>query len=56
MLMPDHKEQRMQACADLLEQYETMGDNLLDSIITVAEFWAHHYKLESKRLSVEWQH
>lgn len=32
MITPDHKVQRVQTCADFLEQYESMGDDFLDSI------------------------
>lgn len=33
-LTPDHKEQRQQACADILQQYQTMDDGFLESDIT----------------------
>jgi hypothetical protein len=55
MLTPDRKEQRVQACADLLLQYETTG-HFLDSIVTGHETWVHHYEPESKRHSIEWWH
>jgi oligoribonuclease (3'-5' exoribonuclease) len=48
MLTGDHKEQRLQACADLLELYESLGDDFLDNIITGDETWVHHYEPESK--------
>jgi hypothetical protein len=34
MLMPDLKEQRMWAYTDFLEQYEAVGNDFLDSMIT----------------------
>jgi hypothetical protein len=51
MLTPDHKEQRVHACADLLERHEIMGVDFFDSIVTGDETWAHHYVPESKRQS-----
>jgi hypothetical protein len=45
MLIPDHKEQRVQASVSLLEQYETTGNELFDHIITKGETWLHRYKL-----------
>jgi histone-lysine N-methyltransferase SETMAR len=49
MLTGDHKEQRLQACADLLERYESLGDDFLDNIVTGDETYVHHYEPESKR-------
>ena len=34
MFTREHKEQRMQVCQELLNQYEAEGDSFLDSIIT----------------------
>jgi hypothetical protein len=56
MLTGNHKEQNLQACADLLEWYEFLGDDFLDSIVTGDETWVHHYKPESKQQSMEWRH
>jgi len=55
MLTQEHKEQRMQECQDLLNQYEAEGDSFLDCIITSDETWCHHYEPESKRQSMEWR-
>ena len=49
MLTQEHKENRMQVCQDLLNQYEAEGDSSLDHIITGDETCCHHYKPESKR-------
>ena len=38
-----------------MSQYEAEGDSSLDRIITGDETWCHHYDLESKRQSMEWQ-
>jgi hypothetical protein len=51
--MPDHKEQRMWACADFMDQCETMGNDIHDSMINRDEMY--HCKPESKQQSVEWQ-
>jgi len=56
MLTQEHKENRMQVCQDLLNQYEADGDSFLDRIITGDETWCHHYEPESKRQSMEWRH
>jgi transposase len=49
MFTGDHKEQRLQACADLLEWYESLGDDFLDNIVTRDETWVHHYEPKSKQ-------
>ena len=56
MLTQEHKEQRMQVCQELLNQYEAEGDSLLDRIITGDETWCHHYELKSKQQYMEWRH
>jgi histone-lysine N-methyltransferase SETMAR len=56
MLTQEHKENRMQVCQDLLNQYEADGDSFLDRIITGDETWCHHYKPELKTQSMEWRH
>ena len=56
MLIHEHKEHHMQVCQDLLNQYEAEGDSFLDCIITGDETLCHHYKLEEKQQSMEWQH
>jgi hypothetical protein len=54
MLTPDHKEQVMYACADLLEWYKTTAD-FLDSIVNEYETRGHHYEPKPKRQSIEWR-
>jgi hypothetical protein len=49
MLTGDHKEQRLQSCADLLERYESLVDDFLDNIVTGDETWVHHYEPESQQ-------
>jgi hypothetical protein len=34
----------MWACADLLEWYETMGDDFLGSYFIADETWVYHYE------------
>ena len=53
MLMQKQKEQCMQICQDLLNQYKAEGDSFLDHIIASDETWHHRYDLESKQQSVE---
>lgn len=53
------KERHMQACQDLLNQYEDKCVAFLDSFIASDEMlvmwlWRHHFKLESKWQSMEW--
>jgi len=55
-LIQERKENRMQVCQKLLNQYEAEGDGFLDRIITGDETWCHHYEPESKRPSMEWRH
>ena len=56
MLTQERKEHRKQVCQDLLNYYGAEGIIFLDRIITGDDTWYHHYKPESKRLSVEWRH
>jgi len=39
-----------------IEPVEAEGSSFLYCIITGDETWCHHYKPESKRQSMEWQH
>jgi enamine deaminase RidA (YjgF/YER057c/UK114 family) len=55
VLTPDLKEQRVQACANLLEWYETIGTSL-DIIITGDEIWMYHCRPKSNWQSVEQRH
>ena len=56
MLTQRQKEHHMQVCQDLLNQYQTESNSFLAHIITGGEMWCHHYKPESKWMSMEWQH
>jgi hypothetical protein len=42
MLIQDHKEQRFHACTNLLEQYKSLGDHFLSSIVIGDEIWIYH--------------
>jgi len=56
MLTLEQKEGHMQVCQNLLNQHKAESDNFLDCIITGDEVWFHHYELESKQHSMEWQY
>jgi len=46
--MQEKKKHCLQACQDLLIQYEAKGDGFLDCVITNDEMYCHHYEPESK--------
>ena len=52
----EQKEQCVQVCEDLFNQYKAEGDNCLDLIINSDKMQCHHYKPYSKRQFTEWQH
>jgi hypothetical protein len=37
-------------------RYADKEEDMLDKIVTEDESWVYHYKLESKRASVQWKH
>ena len=51
-----HKQTCVDICQKHLGRYGNETDIFLDRIITGDETWVHHYKLESKRPSMEWKH
>jgi hypothetical protein len=54
-LTPDDKEKRLQACANLLDWYETMGD-VLHTIVTGDEIgFVNMNRIQSGSL-MEWRH
>jgi hypothetical protein len=52
MLTPDHKGQNAWVSSDLLDQYETMGEHILDRIGDRDDTWVHHYDPDSKHQSM----
>ena len=55
-LTPEMKERRVDACQELLCQYEADGEAFLQSIITGDDCWVHFYEPERKWQSMEWCH
>jgi len=55
-LTPELREQRVDACEELLQHFEREGDGFLASIVTGDETWVHFHQLETKRASNEWRH
>ena len=52
-----HREARVEACSELLEQHQSDDSFLrVSRIVTGDETWVHHYVPESKRKSMEWRH
>ena len=51
-----HKQTHIDICQKHLDRYDNERDIFLDRIITDDKTWVHHYKLESKRQSMEWKH
>jgi histone-lysine N-methyltransferase SETMAR len=54
-LTAQHKQQHADVVTQFLKCYEE-DPGILEQIVTGDETWVHHYKLESKRQSVEWKH
>ena len=50
-----HEQSRPKACFDLLE-YCHSDKSFLQRIVTRDEAWVHHFKPESRRVSMEWRH
>ena len=50
------KERRVDACQELLRQYEADGEAFLQHIVTGDESWVYFYEPEHKRQSMEWRH
>jgi hypothetical protein len=40
----------------LLENFDAEGETFLPWTVTGDETWVHHFELETKRQSMEWQH
>jgi transposase len=55
-LTTELKQSRLDVCTQMLQRYESDGEQFLNSIITGDESWAHHYEPETKRQSMEWRH
>ena len=54
LLNEGQKEQRVQVCQDILEQFET-EPNLLKRVVTGNESWIFEYDPLTKRQSLEWK-
>ena len=50
------KAERVRITRELLERFETEGEDFLKKIITGDETWVHHYDPENKRQSMEYRH
>ena len=48
--------QRVEACRELLELYDTNRDDFLARLVTGDETWIHHWDPESKQESMQWKH
>lgn len=55
-LTTELKQSRLDVCTQMLQRYESDGEQFMSSIITGDESWAHHYEPETKRQSMEWHH
>lgn len=55
-LTSDLKENRMDVCQDLFQQYDSEGDDFLRRIVTGDETWIHQFEPENKRESMQWRH
>jgi hypothetical protein len=53
-LTTEHRRQRKAICSELLEHFGAEGEAFLSQIVTGDETWAHQYKPETKRQSMEW--
>lgn len=56
MLTPEHRQRRVVAANEFLQQYASEREAFLDSIVTGDETWVCHYTPESKRQSLQWRH
>jgi [histone H3]-lysine36 N-dimethyltransferase SETMAR len=56
MLSPMQKQDRMQICQSLLDQYNANPGEFVSRIVTGDETWVHHWDPESKQESMQWKH
>jgi hypothetical protein len=56
LLTTEHRERRLVAVTQLLQQYEREGAGFLDSIVTTDDTSVHCFTPESKRVSTQWKH
>jgi histone-lysine N-methyltransferase SETMAR len=56
LLSPEHRERRLVAVTQLLQQYKIEGAEFLDSIVTCGETWVDYFTPESKRASKQCIH
>jgi len=55
-LTAELKEQRVDACQELLKCFEAEFDGYLGRIVTGDETWVHYHQSEPKKVSKEWRH
>jgi histone-lysine N-methyltransferase SETMAR len=55
-LTEELKQSRFEVCKQMLQRYQTEGEQFMKSIVTGDESWAHHYEPETKRQSMQWHH
>jgi hypothetical protein len=51
-----HKTDRKAISSKLLAHYHTEGQTFLSQIVTADETWIHHFELQTRRQSMQWQH
>jgi hypothetical protein len=52
----EYKENHVEVCIRLLEQYQKEGETLLKHIVTGDETWVCHSESASKQQSMYWKH
>ena len=55
-LTAELKERRVDACQELLKQYEAGGNGFLGRTVTGDETWVHNHQPGTKKASKEWRH
>jgi [histone H3]-lysine36 N-dimethyltransferase SETMAR len=55
-LTDELKQSRRDVSMQMLERYQTEGEDFMNCIITGDESWAHYYEPETKRQSMQWHH
>jgi len=52
-LTDELKQNRLDVCRQMMQRYGNEGEQFMDSIVSGDESWAHHYKPETKRQSMQ---
>ena len=55
-LTDELKQSRLNISMQMLQRYQSEGEEFMNRIITGDESWAHHYEPETKRQSMQWHH